>query len=435
MSVLTICVIVGFFILMFILFLIGLPISFSMALIGLLGFAYFTDFEAALHIAKTSIFDVFSNYSLSVVPLFILMGLVASNAGIVTRLYDTSSRIVGHIPGGLALATILGGVLFKAICGSTPAMIAILSTVAGPEMDRHNYDKALSCGTVAVVGTLGLFMPPSVALIIYAIISDQSIMKLFLAGVLPGLLISFFYFITILGWCRINPVIGPKGEKFSWKERIEAIPPILPVAIIFIIVIGGLIIGYFTPVEAGSIGVVAVLLLSLIKRDINFKGFIKAISESLSIACMVIFILAGASVLSHFFAITRIPFFVSEWLGTLPLPREVIIIFVLLTYLIFGSFIEDMALLIMITPIFLPLIGKLGYDLVWFGIVIMVTTGIGMIIPPVAANVFVVSSIRNVPLNTVYKGVYPYLVGMTICLFIFLFFPQIVLWLPSLLTK
>jgi tripartite ATP-independent transporter DctM subunit len=392
---------------MFALFIIGLPISFSMAFIGFLGFAYIVDFRAALNVASTDILNIFSGYSLTVVPVFILMGQIAANAGIPRRLYDVSFRFVGHIPGGLALSTILGAVLFKAVCGSMPATVATFATVAVPEMDKYHYDKRLSCGTVATAGTLGMILPPSVALIIYGIICQQSIVKLFLAGIFPGLLIAFSFTVSVVGWCKINPMMGPAGERSTWRQRFVVLPSVIPVIAIFIIVIGGMMMGYFTPTEAGSIGAFAVLIISLIRRDIGFKGVIDSFLSSLTIACMVLFLLAGATILGHFFTITNIPFFLADWLISLQMPRELIMVIIILIYLIGGEFIEDFAFLVMVTPLFLPLVGKLGYDPIWFGIVLMVTIMIGMIIPPVAVCVFIASSITKVPLGTIYKGSIP----------------------------
>ncbi|MBI4767944.1 MAG: TRAP transporter large permease, partial [Deltaproteobacteria bacterium] len=296
-------------------------------------------------------------------------------------------------------------------------------------------DKRLSCGTVATVGTLGVLIPPSVTLIIYGILTETSIGKLFLAGIIPGLIIAFSFAVTLFGWCKINPRLGPKGEKSTWGERLGSLPPVLWVLLIFILVVGGLMMGIFTPTEGGSIGTFAVLVLTLAKKDMNFKRFIQGLNETLRIACMVISLIAGATILGHFFAVTRTPFIVAEWLGTLPLDRHLIMIIIFAVYLIGGSFIEDLAFLILATPIFLPLVLKLGYDPIWFGVIVCVITMIGIILPPMAINVFVVSGVTKVPIGTIYKGIYPFILGLYVCLFLFLFFPQIALWLPDLFIK
>lgn len=307
--------------------------------------------------------------------------------------------------------------------------------MAIPEMDRYGYDKRLSCGIVATVGTLGAIIPPSVTLIIYGLITETSIGKLFLAGFIPGLMIAFSFAVTLFGWCKINPKLGPKGEKSTWKERFTSLPPVGWVVAIFFLVVGGLMLGFFTPTEAGSIGALAVLILAAAKRDINLKNFIKSLMDSLNIACMVFILLAGATILGHFFAVTKTPFIVGDWLSTLPINRNIIMIIIIFVYLIGGSLIEDLAFLILVTPIFLPTVLKLGYDPVWYGVIVCVTAMIGVIIPPMAINVFIVSGIAKVPISTIYKGCYPYIIGMTICLLILLFFPEISLWLPNLLMK
>ena len=421
--------------LLFVFFLMGLEIGFSMALAGFIGFAWIVNVPAALNLVAKDIYGVFSNYGFTVIPLFVLMGQVGASGGIARNLYDSGYKFIGHVPGGLAIGTVAAATAFKAICGSSPATAATFATIAVPEMDRYGYDKRLSCGTVATVGTLGVLIPPSVTLIIYGILTETSIGKLFLAGIIPGLIIAFSFVITLYGWCKINPKLGPKGKKSTWKERFASLPPVLWVLIIFVLVVGGLMEGYFTPTEAGSVGTFAVLILTLAKRDMDLKRFIKSIKDTLRIACMVITLIAGATILGHFFAVTRTPYMAADFLGSLPLNRNIIMVLIFIVYLIGGSFIEDMAFLILATPIFLPLILKLGYDPVWFGVIVCVITMIGIILPPMAINVFVVAGVTKVPINTIYKGIYPYIIGMYICLFIFLFFPQLSLWLPNLFIK
>jgi C4-dicarboxylate transporter, DctM subunit len=422
-------------VLLFVFFLMGLEIGFSMALAGFIGFAWIVNVPAALNLVAKDIYSVFSSYGFTVIPLFVFMGQVGASGGIARNLYDSGYKFVGHIPGGLAIGTVAAATAFKAICGSSPATAATFATIAVPEMDRYGYDKRLSCGTVATVGTLGVLIPPSVTLIIYGILTETSIGKLFLAGIIPGLIVAFSFIVTLFGWCKINPKLGPKGEKSTWKERIATLPPVLLVGVIFLLVVGGLMMGFFTPTEAGSVGTFAVLILTMAKRDMNLKKFIKAIQDTLRIACMVITLIAGATILGHFFAVTRTPYMAAEWLGGLPVDRNIIMILIFLIYLIGGSFIEDMAFLILATPIFLPLVLKLGYDPVWFGVIVCVITMIGIILPPMAINVFVVSGVTKVPIGTIYKGIYPFIVGLYVCLFIFLFFPQISLWLPNLFFK
>lgn len=418
--------------LLFVFFLMGLEIGFSMALAGFIGFAAIVNVDAALNLVAKDIFSVFSSYGFTVIPMFVLMGQLGASGGIARNLYDSAYKFIGHIPGGLAIGTVAAATAFKAICGSSPATAATFATIAVPEMDRYGYDRRLSCGTVATVGTLGILMPPSVVLIIYGILTETSIGKLFLAGIVPGLLVALSFVVTLLGWSVYNPSLGPKGEKSTWRERFASLPPVMLVLVVFLLVVGGLMQGFFTPTEAGSIGTFAVLILTLAKRDMDRKKFLRAVTDTLRIACMVIMLIAGATILGHFFAVTRTPFLVAAWLESLQMDRHIIILIIIAVYLIGGSFIEDLAFLILATPIFLPVVIKLGYDPVWFGVIISVVTMIGVILPPMAINAFVVAGVTKEPISTVYNGIYPYVIGMSVCLIILLFFPEISLWLPNM---
>ncbi|MGD9817104.1 MAG: TRAP transporter large permease [Desulfomonilaceae bacterium] len=433
MSVATISLLV--IILLFGLFFIGLEIGFAMALAGFIGFAVTVNFDAALSLVAKDVFSVFSSYGFTVIPMFVLMGQLGASGGVARSLYDSAYKFLGHVPGGLAVGTVIAATAFKAMCGSSPATAATFATIAVPEMDRYGYDRSLSCGTVATVGTLGILIPPSVVLIVYGILTETSIGKLFLAGIIPGLMIALSFALTLIGWSIINPKLGPKGERFTWKERFSSLPPMLSVGVVFLIVVGGLMIGFFTPTEAGSIGAMAVLILTLFKKDMDFKKFVISIKETLRIACMVIMLIAGATILGHFFAVTRMPFLIASWMESLQLDRNIIMLIIVAVYLIGGSFIEDLAFLILATPIFLPVVLKLGYDPIWFGVIVSVITMIGIILPPVAINAFVVSGVTKEPVSVVYRGVYPFLGGLVICLFILLLFPEISLWLPNKLMK
>jgi len=417
------------------LFLTGIELGFAMALVGFLGFSYIVSTKAALNLLAKDVFDVFATYGFTVIPLFILMGQIAFNAGIARRLYHTSYKFVGHIPGGLAMATVGGAAAFGAITGSSPATAATFASVAVPEMDRYGYDKKLSAGIVASVGTLGSLIPPSVTLIVYGIITEQSIGRLFLAAVFPGLIITLFLFFIVYGWCRMNPSLGPKGEKSNWKERIISLKDVIWPIVIFIVVIGGLTWGFFTPTEAGSIGTFAVLFISIAKKDINFSGFLKSVAEALRTACMVLVLIAGSTIFGHFLVVTKIPMLAADWIGGLPYPHFLIMIFILIIYEIGGSFIDDLAFMVLATPIFFPVIIKLGYDPIWFGVILHIFVMIGCLIPPVAINVFVVKNITKIPFGVIYRGVLPFLIALILCAAILFIFPQIALFLPSVLMR
>jgi C4-dicarboxylate transporter DctM subunit len=426
--------IVGILILL-VLFLTGIELAFAMALIGFLGYTYLVSFSAASNLLAKDFFETFTSYTFTVIPLFVLMGQIAYNSGTAKRLYEAAHKFVGHVPGGLAMTTVVGATLFKAMCGSTLATAATFASLAVPEMQRYGYSRKLSTGIVASVGTLGVIFPPSITLIIFGLIAEQSIGQLFLAGIIPGLMISFFFMCIIYGWVKIDPSIAPKAERCSWKERARSMPDLLWVGAIFIIVMGGLMKGLFTPTEAGTIGTVAVLIIAFGKEHLPFRMFIKSIDESLRTGCMVLVLLAGSAVLGHFLAITEIPIIAAEWTAGLSINRHLILICILLIYLLGGSFIDDIAFMILATPIFYPVTQKLGYDPIWFGIIIGITVMIGAIIPPVAMCVFVVKNITGEDFKVIYSGVYPFLLSLIACAIILFIFPQIATFLPGLFMK
>jgi tripartite ATP-independent transporter DctM subunit len=415
------------------LFLTGIELAFAMMVTGFVGFAYLVSWPAALNLLAKDAFDVLSSYGFTVIPLFILMGQVAFNSGIAKKLFDASYKYVGHIPGGLAMGTVVGATAFKSICGSSPATAATFASVAVPEMDRYGYDKRLSTGIVASVGTLGILLPPSVTLIVFGIITDQSIGRLFLAGVFPGLLIAALFLCVIYGWCTLNPKLGPKGARSSWMERLKATPEVAWVVLVFLLVIGGILKGFFTPTEAGSVGTFLVLLLTVLKRDLNLRGYIKSVGESVRTGCMVFVLLVGSTILGHFIAVTRIPMIAADWIVGLPLHSSIVLILIALIYLVGGSFIDDMAFMILATPIFYPAIIKLGYNPLWFGILIGITVMIGVVVPPVALTVFVVKQITQTPFNIIYSGVYPFLISLVLGGIAVFLFPGLATWLPAVL--
>jgi C4-dicarboxylate transporter, DctM subunit len=422
-------------ILMLGLFLTGMELMVAMTVVGFAGYAIIVSPHAALNILANDFYDSLESYGMTVVPLFVLMGQIAFNAGIAKRLYDCAYKFLGHIPGGLAMATVVGATIFKAISGSIVATSATFASVAVPEMDRFGYAKKLSTGIVATVGTLGVLIPPSVTLILLGLITQQSIGKLFLAGVVPGLMLSVFYAGVIFSWAAINPQIGPKSEKHPWDERLKSLPAVMWPVIIFIVVMGGLLKGFFTPTEAGSIGTFAVLLLCILKRDINYAGIRKSINEALRTSCMVLMIVASSMVLGHFVAITDIPTHVADWVVKLPFHRHVVMAVIFVIYLIGGSIIDDLAFMILATPIFFPAITQLGYDPIWACIMVSLTVCIGSVIPPVAMPVFVVKNITKVPMSVIYSGVYPFLIALVVCVVLLFIFPPLTLYLPSVLMK
>ena len=385
--------------LLLLLFATGLELGFAMAVVGFLGFGYLNGFHSAMSLLGRDIYDVITNYGYTVFPLFILMGQIAFNAGIAVKLYNSAHKFIGHIPGGLAMATVMGATGFKAICGSSAATSATFASVAIPEMDRYGYDKRLSTGIVATVGTLGCIIPPSVVLIIFGIITEQSIGRLFLAGMIPGFIIALLFIGIIYGWAKMDPKIAPMSTRSTWRERIKTLPEVIWVVVVFLLVIGGIMMGFFTPSEAGAVGTFAVLMLAVGKSGMKFKGYVKSLDEALRTAGMLLMLIAGSTILGHFIAVTNIPQQTADWVVQLPINRHVVLIMICIVYLIGGSFIDDLAFMILATPIFYPAVLKLGFDPIWFGILIGVVVMVGVVIPPVAICVFVVKNITKVPIG------------------------------------
>ncbi len=426
--------IIGLAVLLF-LFATGIELGFAMGLVGFVGFAYLNGFHSAINLLATDFYDVITNYGYTIFPLFVLMGQIGFNAGIAVRLYDAANRFIGHVPGGLAMATVIGATGFKTICGSSAATAATFASVAIPQMERYGYDKKLSTGIVATVGSLGCIIPPSVVLIILGILTEQSIGQLFLAGIIPGLIIALFFMGIIYGWAKINPAIAPRSERSTWGARIRSLPEVFWILIVFILVVGGIMRGFFTPTEAGAVGTFAVLLLAIVKRDMTFKIYVKSVREGLRTAIMILMLIAGSTVLGHFVTVTNIPQVTADWVVTLPINRYLIMILICIVYEIGGSFIDDLTFMILATPIFYPVALKLGFPPLWFGIMIAVVEMIGVVIPPVAICVFVVKNITKVPIGIIYKGAAPFLIALVLVWGLLFIFPELALWLPSVFYK
>jgi tripartite ATP-independent transporter DctM subunit len=361
------------------------------------------------------------------------MGEFASNSNIAKRLYLGAHKWFGHIPGGLAMTTVVGATAFKAMCGSSLATVGTFSNLAMPEMDRYGYKKELSAGTIASVSTLGMILPPCTVLIIYGLQVEQSIGRLFLAGIVPALFISFLFMAVIAVWVSLKPEIAPRAGKSTWKERLSVIPDALIVFIIFSIVIGGMITGFFSPTESGTIGTVAIFLLALVRREVNSDMIIRSLKGALKTSIMTLMLIAGSAIFGHFLAITEIPMIAAKWAGGLAIPGALIMCLIVVIYLVGGSIMDDLAFMVLATPIFFPTAMELGYDPIWFGILICVTLMIGGLIPPVAIYVFILGNITGIPFKTIYKGVVPFLSALVLALVILFVFPQIALWLPDLM--
>jgi tripartite ATP-independent transporter DctM subunit len=423
---------------MIIVFLSRMPVAYVMAMIGYLGFSVMISGKGGLNLLSRVIYDVFASYGLTTIPLFVLMGQFAFNSGISRRLYDTGYKYLGSTRGGLAMATVSACTAFGAVCGSSPATAATMATVGLPEMKRHKYANELATGAVASGGGLGMIMPPSIVLIVYGILTEQSIGALFVAGVFPAILVTILFIISIYIWCSYTPEQGPKGEGFTWKEKIKSLMGMGETLIVFVMVIGGLFIGVFTPTEAAAVGSFGVLLVSLIRRQLTWEGFVQSLYETLATSCMVMLLIAGAVVFGKFLAVTRIPFNIATWVGGFDWPAYLIMAMVIIIYFFGGCFMDALAFVTLTVPIFFPVVTELGYDPIWFGIIIVMVTEMGVITPPVGINVYVVFGVARrvvgeVPLESIFKGILPFLVAVVAGIIILTIFPRIILFLPNLM--
>jgi tripartite ATP-independent transporter DctM subunit len=423
---------------MVLIFMSRMPVAYVMAMIGYIGFTVLISGKGGLNLLSRNIYEVFSSYGLTTIPLFVLMGQLAFNSGISRRLYDTGYKFLGSTRGGLAMATVSACTAFGAVCGSSPATAATMATVGLPEMKRYGYADELATGAVSSGGGLGMIMPPSVVLIVYGILTEQSIGQLFVAGVLPAILVTILFIVAIYVRCRYAPEQGPPGESYGLMERLKSLLDMSETLIVFILVMGGLFWGLFTPTEAAAVGVFGVLAVSLIRRQLTWEGFVKALYETLGTSCMVMMLIAGATVFGKFLAVTRIPFDIASWVGGFDLPPYMIMAVIIVIYFVGGCFMDALAFVTLTVPIFFPVVIAFGYDPIWFGIIVVMVTEMGVITPPVGINVYVVFGVARrvigeVPLEAIFKGILPFLVAVIFGVIILMIFPQIILFLPKLM--
>jgi tripartite ATP-independent transporter DctM subunit len=430
--------IVGILLLIAVLFS-GMPIGIVMGLIGFLGMAYVGGTNAALTSMGSSPYTTASSYGLSVVPLFVLMGSFCFFSGLSRDLYSTAYKWLGHLPGGLAMATVGGCAGFAAVSGSSVATTATMGMVALPEMRRYKYDRKLATGCIAAGGSIGILIPPSIILVIYGILTEQSIGKLFLAGFIPGILEAVFYMITIYILCRMNPLLGPRGEKSNLKQRLVSLKDTWGVLALFLLVIGGIYVGIFTPTEAAGVGAFGALLFALGmsvlgKRPFTWRNFVDSLLDTGKTTAMVFVILIGANILGYFLAITRLPFALSDFVAGLAVNRYIVFSIIILVYLFLGAIMSSMAMIVLTVPILFPVITALGFDPIWFGIIIVRVVEIGQITPPVGINVFIMQGIaKDIPMYDIFQGIVPFLIADILHVALLIAVPGIALFLPSLM--
>ena len=424
---------------MIIMFMSRMPVAFVMALVGVIGFSLMTSPEAGLVLLSRNVYETFASYDLTTIPLFILMGQLGFNSGISKRLYSAGYKFLGGVRGGLAMATVTACTAFGAVCGSSPATAATMATVGLPEMKRFNYADTLAAGSVASGGGIGMIMPPSVVLIIYGILTEESIGQLFVAGIFPAFLVTLLFIGAVFITCLLDKNAGPAGETFSWTERFKALLGLGETLVIFGMVVGGIFYGLFTPTEAASVGAFCVLVISVAKRQLTWKGFVKSLAETLSTSCMVMMLITGAVIFGKFLAVTRIPFEIASWVSGLEMAPALVMAVIILIYFLGGCFMDALAFVTLTVPIFFPVVMELGYDPIWFGIIIVMVTEMGVITPPVGINVYVVYGVaknvlsHDVPLEKIFKGITPFLVALIIGIIILIAFPIIILFLPHLM--
>lgn len=419
---------------LFTLLALGLPIGVGMALVGFGGLWYLISQGAAIVKLGIIPFEVMTNWGLATLPLFLLMAHVVFAAGFSRDLYNVAAKWLGRQRGGIAMATVGGSAVFAAISASSLATAVTMGLVALPEMKRYNYDPALSTGCIAAGGTMGQMIPPSAGLITYGIITGTSIGRLFAGGLIPGIIEAVFYIITIYILCRWKPSLGPRGPRYSLKEKVISFASCGEIIALIILVLGGIILGWFSPTEAGAIGASGAIIFSLFRRRLNWEKFKNALIETMKTTGMLYGILIGAFVFKYFMAVTTIPFAIADFVGGLPLPPLAIMGLIMVVYLFLGAIMDALAMILLTIPIFFPLAISLGFDPIWFGVILVGMTEIALITPPIGMNVYAISGIApDVPVTTIFKGIIPFLIADFCRMAIYLFFPVVVLFLPSIM--
>lgn len=417
---------------LFILMVFRMPISFSMFIVGFFGLMVVASPEAAYSVLTTDLWNQFSNYTMSVIPLYILMGEIIFRTGVTESLFKAAYNWVGHLRGGMAATVVLSSAGFAAICGSNSATAAAMGTMALPELKKYRYDETLSTGVVAAGGTLGIIIPPSTVLLVIALQTEQSVRQLFVASVIPGLILTTLFLSMVFYLCQRNPVMGPAGPRVSLKEKMASLTGAVPTLVLFAFVIGGLYRGWFTPTESGAFGAFGAMVIALVMRKLTFKKLSESLFGTLKSATMVTTLVIGAMVFSRFLAITRLPYEVADFTSALQVPDVIILTAILLIFVIGGGMMDALGFLIISIPIFFPTIIALGYDPVWFAVLLCIVTSAGAITPPVGVTVFVVKGLSpDTPIMSIFKGACYFLIPYFVIISLLTAFPGIVTFLWS----
>lgn len=410
------------------------PIGVGLGLVGFFGVWYLKGAETAFFVAASAPVETLSRFTLAVFPLFILMGTFAVRAGLADGLYAGVNALVGHRRGGLAIASIIGCGGFAAVNGSSLSTAATMTKLAVPQMLRYGYDVRLATGAVAAGGTLGIMIPPSLGMIVYAVLTETSIGKLFAAGVLPGILAVFLYCAVIAIWAARNPEIAPKTTKLPLGERLFAATQMWGIVLLFGVVMGGIFAGIFSPTEGGAVGAFGALLIGIVTGKISWKIFVGSVRETVELTAMIMLIIVGVSIFEFFISAAHFPQEMAKFILSFDAPREVVMLGIVAFLIVLGAFMEVIAIIFITTPFIFPIIVDLGYDPIWWGIIMIMVGEFGVITPPVGMNVFVVAKmVPNVKIVDVYKGIMPFLLGDVVRLALIIIFPAIALWLPNIL--
>jgi C4-dicarboxylate transporter DctM subunit len=419
-------------VILIVLIAIRVPIAFASIASGLIGMLMLLSPHGALSYVVSDMYSQFNSFPFSAVPMFILMGYFTASAGMTGRLFDAAYAWVGSIRGGLAVATVSACALFAAVSGSGPATAATIGKVAYPQMKRYGYDDRISTACIAAAGTLGPLIPPSGAMIVYAILAEQSIIKCLLAGILPGVLVTVLMVLMIVGLCLRNPGLAPAGPRTDMRTKVKALPGVLETAILFLYVVGGLYVGLFTPTQAGAAGALGALIIGLSRRRLKGRVIWGAAQEAVRVSCMVLFLIVGSVVFGHLLSLSTVTTNVIAWVQHLPLPPVVIIISICVAYIIGGCFLDSLGLLVLTTPIIAPVISSLGYDLIWWGVIMCMLGEVGAITPPLGVNVYVIRHISGASLDAIVRGIVPFFVVIVLAIAIVIAFPSLATWLPSM---
>jgi tripartite ATP-independent transporter DctM subunit len=429
------------FAVMLLLIAIRMPVGLSMLVTGSAGYIYLSSWPAFFAYMKANPYHQFASYTLSVIPLFILMGAFAERSGLSTALFRAASAVVGPLRGGLAMALIGACTAFGAICGSSIATTATFARSALPEFRRFGYEQGFATGTIAVGGTLGILIPPSIILVVYAITTEQNIAKLFMAALIPGLLAAVFYCIVIALVARANPEIAPPAQALTPIERRKAFAAVWPAIVVAIVVVGGIYGGVFTPTEAAAVGAVAMCVIALAQRRLGWAEIRDSLLQTAETSAMIFIILLGAEVFDAFLALSRLPTEAAALVGNIGLPPHAVVLVLMAFYILLGAVMDELAMILLTLPVFFPIVQGLDFGLpqeevaIWFGILVLIVVGIGLTAPPIGLNVFVVSAIaKNVPIAKTYRGVLPFIVADIVRLGLVVAFPALALWLVRLLS-